>query len=51
MIEIIILSSDDKSQCPMYKFDNWEMASSFIEFNIKNGYSCEVNGAKDGREN
>jgi len=48
MIEVIVLSSDDKKSCPFYRFTEWDSASSFIKFNVENGYSCEVNGVEDG---
>lgn len=41
--EVVVLSSEQESECPFYRFNMWEMASSFIEFQLSNGYSCLVN--------
>ena len=50
MYNVTILCSENKENCPVYNFENWEMAGSFIQFNIEHGYSCEVNGVNYDRE-
>lgn len=43
MYEVIVLSSDNDRDCPFYKFDNWTCACNFIELNLLQGWSCQVN--------
>ena len=43
MYEVIVLSSENKADCPYYRFLGWDEASRFIEFNSTHGWSCEVN--------
>lgn len=43
MYEVIVLSSENKKECPFYRFHSWDEASRFIELNTSHGWSCEVN--------
>lgn len=43
MYEVIVLSSDNKRDCPFYRFYSWDETSRFIEMNTSQGWSCEVN--------
>ena len=46
MFEIIVLTTENKTDCPIYKFNDWTFAGSFIQFQLQHGYSCEVSYAE-----
>lgn len=47
MYYVTVLATDKKTDCPIYKFEDWDMASSFILFQLQQNYRCEVSSLEE----